>query len=82
MPGLGHTKTSLELAASCARVNILWCRNHDLLLLIIIGGALTLVLGFLDGRLLVALVQVEDDVGIEVLNLLLQVGNALDPTHI
>ena len=71
----------MEFAPGSACVNILRGRNDNLLLFIVICSALSLVLSFLDGSLLVALVQVKDDVRIEVLDLLLQVRDALDPIH-
>ena len=45
---------------------------------VVVGGALTLVLGLLDSGLLVTLVKVADDVGVELLDLLFKGREALD----
>ena len=68
----------MELASSSARVDILRGWDNNLLLLVVVCGAFTLVLGFLHGSFFVAFVQVQDDVSVQVLDLLLQVGDALN----
>ena len=81
MASLWYTETTLEFAPCSARVNILGCGDHNLLLLVVVSGTFTLILGFLHGCFLVAFVQVEDDVSVEVLDLLLQVGDTLNPAQ-
>ena len=48
---------------------------------IVVCGAVTLVLGFLDGCLLVALIQVGDNVSVQVLNFLFERGKCLNPSY-
>lgn len=81
LTSLRNTKTTLELASSSASVDVLRSRDHNLLLFVVVSSTFSFVLGFLDSGLLVAFVQVEDDVGVQGLNLLLQVGYRLDPIH-
>ena len=81
MACLRYSETTLEFAPCSTRVDILGCGDHNLLLLVVVSGSFTLVLGFLDGCFLVAFVQVEDDVSVEVLDLLLQVGDTLNPAQ-
>lgn len=78
LTSLRNTKTTLELASSSASVDVLRSRDHNLLLFVVVSSTFSFVLGFLDSGLLVAFVQVEDDVGVQGLNLLLQVGYRLD----
>jgi hypothetical protein len=51
-------------------------------LFVVISSSLSLVLGLLNRCFFVAFIQIEDDVGIEGLNLLLQVRYTLNSSYI
>ena len=73
---------ALEFAASVAHGDVVGDGNDDLLAAVVVGGALALVFGLLDGGLFVALVEVADDVGVQLLNALLERGETLDSARV
>lgn len=74
----GDSKRSLELATGLRHGDVGGNGNDDLLGAVVVGSAFTSVLSFLDGSFLVALVEVADDVGVELLNLFFKRRKALD----
>ena len=66
-----NTHSSLQFASGSAGLNVSGLRDDDVLAGVVVCGAVALVLGLLDGGLLVGLVEVGDNVGVEVLDFLL-----------
>jgi hypothetical protein len=82
LSSLGHTERTLEFTSGGAGVDVLRSGDDNLLLFVVVSSAFSLVLGLLNGCFLVALVQVEDNVGVEGLDLLLQVRYTLDSIYV
>ena len=76
------TEVALELTAGERWLNIRRSWHSNLLRSIEVSGSLSLVLGFLLGCKLVAIVQVRDDVRVELLDALLEGRKGLDPIQI
>ena len=62
----------MELSSGVARLDVVRLRDDDVLASIEVSGAITTVLSLLNGRLLVALVEIRDDICIQLLNAFLQ----------
>ena len=62
----------MELSSGVARLDVARLRYDDVLASIEVSGAITAVLSLLNGRLLVALVEIRDDICIQLLNAFLQ----------
>ena len=73
-----HSQRALKLASSSTCVDVLRGWDDNLLLLVVVSSALSLVLSLLYSCLLVAFIEVKDDVGVEGLDLLLQVRHRLN----
>ena len=69
-----NAHSSLEFSAGVAWLHVARLRDDNVLARIELVGAVTLVLGFLDGSFSVAVVEVGNDAGVQVLNSLLQWG--------
>ena len=72
----------MKLAASRAWLDVGWLRDDDVLAGVVVRSAFTFVLGLLDGCLLVALIQVGYDIGVQVLNFLFQRRECLNSRKI
>ena len=62
----------MELSSGVARLDVVRLWDDDVLASIEVSGAITTVLSLLDGRLLVAFVEIRDYVCIQLLNAFLQ----------
>ena len=67
-----YSHPSLELSSCVARLDVVRLWDDDVLASVEVGGAITTVLSLLDGRLLIALVEIRDNVCIQLLNAFLQ----------
>lgn len=75
----GDSHGALKLATGLGWLDEGGRRNNDLLGAVVLLSALALVLGLLNLGLFVSGVQVLNDVGVELLDLFLERGKALNP---
>ena len=62
----------MKLLADVTVAQVSWLRDDDVLAAVVVGCAVTQVLSLLDGGLTVALVEVGDNLGVEILNFLFE----------